>query len=220
MKAKWMAWSMAAALCAATFVATAMAQERPAPGALEGTASDRADDPEDFGGLDLLLAAGLGSGPGPGMGHGPGAGMGPGMHRGPGMGAGRPGAAELHKKLNLTDDQKAKLADIHDRTQRAAIPLRADLRIARLDLGKLMRADKPDSRAIDAQIDRIASLRGSMQKGHVAGMLEARGVLTPAQQKLLREERGGMMGRGLHGGRGLRGGRGLHGGPGMRMRHL
>ena len=130
------------------------------------------------------------------------------MHGGPGMGH------ELGEKLNLSDDQRTKLADIHDRQERAAVPIHGDLRVASLDLRKLMRADKPDLRTIDAQIDRIASLRASLHKARVAGMLEARAVLTPAQQKLMREHHGRMMGRGMHEGHGRRGG------LGMGMRHL
>ena len=51
-------------------------------------------------------------------------------------------------------------------------------------------------------------------------MLEARTVLTPAQQKLMREHHGAMMGRHMPGGRGMHGGPGMQGGPGMRMKHL
>lgn len=208
MRTKWMSWSMAVALGLAVIAATALAQERPAPGVREELTGDERslDDMEALGGLDLLLAADVAPGPG-----GP---KGRGMRGGPGMGRGGPGGAEFREKLNLSDDQKAKLADIRDRHERAGIPIHGDLRIASLDLRKLMRADKPDQRAIDAQIDRIASLRATLHKARVAGMLEARAVLTPAQQKLMKEHRGGMMGHGMHDGRGM------HGGSGMRMRHL
>jgi len=207
MKAKWMRWSMAVALGLAAIAATALAQH-PVPVPREDAAGVErgVDDLEDLDGLDPLLAADVAPEPGRGPG-GPGA-RGAGMHGGPGMGR------ALREKLNLSDDQKTKLADIHDRRERAAIPIHGDLRIASLDLRKLMRADKPDPRAIDAQIDRIASLRSSLHKSRVAGMLEARAVLTPAQQKLMREHHGGMMGRGMHEGHGRRGR------LGMGMRHL
>lgn len=196
-------------------VGTALAEEPPAPPA--GGAVDRtpaagdleAPQPlEDMDGLDLLLAA-HGRG-----GRGPGGGMGPGRNGGRRMDG--EGGAALHERLQLSDDQRSKLADIHDRRQRAAIPVQADLKVASLDLRKLMRADRPDARAIDAQIDRIASLRATLQKAHVAGMMEARTVLTPAQRKLMREHHEGMRGRHRPGGPGMRGmhGGGMHGGPG------
>lgn len=226
MRTKWLSWSMAVALGMVAIAATALAQDRPvrvAPDvAREEVAEETREAPEmremddlehleDLGGLDLLLAADVA----PGAGHGGAAlhgGRGHGMGAGAGMRRGGPGGAELRQKLNLTDDQKSRIADIHDRQERAAIPVRGDLRIASLDLRKLMRADKPDQRAIDAQIDRLASLRATLHKARVATMLEARSVLTPAQQKLMREHRGGMMGH-------MREGRRPHGG-GMRMRHL
>jgi Spy/CpxP family protein refolding chaperone len=208
MKVRWLALSMAAALCLAPFARTAWTQERPAPApeqigeGVDAVPGD-SDGMNDLDDLDLLLAADVAGGPGhapdPAMGPG---GMGRGGPGGPGMrrGAGGMGREELREQLNLTDDQKSKLADIRDRQVRAAIPIEADLRIAGLDLRKLLRAERPNQQAIDAQIDRVAGLRARLQKSHVASMLEARAVLTPAQQKLLREHRGGMMGRGMHGG--------------------
>lgn len=206
MQTTWRNWSLAVALGLALTAATALAQERPAPAAREEVPGEEAavDDAEDLTGLDLLAAD-----VGPGERRGP---DGPGA-RGPGLRRGGPGGAEFREKLNLTDAQKSRLADIRDRQERASIPVQGDLRIASLDLRKLMRAEKPDQRAIDAQIDRVASLRATLHKGRVASMLEAREVLTPAQQKLMKEHRGGMMGH-------MRDGHRRHGGPGMRMQHL
>ena len=196
MNAKWMRWSLAIALGCAMAAATALAQERPAPEPGEDAPGmeQEAHGHGEAGALDDLLAADIGGGGA--MRHG--------MRRGPGMGRRGPARAELREKLNLTDTQKERLADIRDRHARAAIPIQGDLRIASLDLRKLMRADKPDQRAIDAQIDRMASLRASLQKARVAGQLEARAVLTPAQQKIMREGRGGRMGPGRMGERGPR----------------
>lgn len=213
MKLKWMTLSLGVALCLAPLAGTTHAQARPEPepeavralpseaaGDLDGADVDGTED------LELLLAADLAEGPGAGPGEAMGtADMGPGGRRGAGMRRGMRGdAGALREKLDLSDDQKSKLADIRDRRARAAIPVQGDLRIAELDLRKLMRADRPNPQAIDAQIDRIAGLRARLQKGRVAGMLEARSVLTPAQQKLMREHGGGMMGRGMHGPRGMR----------------
>ena len=212
MKTNWRMWCTAIALGLTTIGSGAQAQSRPSPAPRGDVAAEpeRVGDLEDHDALDLLLAAD----PGPGHGGGPQAHeprgrMGPGMHGGPGANAGGRAGVGLKDKLNLTDDQKAKLADIRDRRERAAIPIQGDLRIASLDLRKLMRADPPDPRAIDAQIDRIATLRASLQKSHVAGRLDARAVLTPAQQKQMREHHGAMMQHHKRGGRGMHGGRGM-----------
>ena len=120
---------------------------------------------------------------------------------------GRPGMME---GLKLSDDQKSKLEDVHYRQQKKAIGMRADLRLATLDLHRLMRAESPDQRAIDVQIDRIAGMRAGLQKARVASMLETRALLTPEQRKLWRDH---------HGRAGMRRGGMMHGGPGGGMMH-
>ena len=148
---------------------------------------------------------------------------GPGMG-GPGMGRG--GFAGALHALDLTDAQRAKLADIHERQMRRDIQARADLAIARLDLRKAMRAEKPEAFAINAQIDKVARLRTDMAKSHVASLLEARALLTPEQLKKLGEMRAQGPGAGAPGqgggfgmGPGGRGERGFgHGGPPMHVR--
>ena len=117
--------------------------------------------------------------------------------------AGGPGAAPgagfghgAMAKLDLSETQREKLADLHERTLKTNIQARADLRVAQLDLRKLMRAETPDARAIEAQIDKLAGLRAAIQKTRVKALLDARSVLTPEQQKQLRELRGPGGGRG------------------------
>jgi len=130
--------------------------------------------PEGMGGGGMGPGA---MGMGRGMGHG-----GRMMHRG-GLGP------RLARELELTAEQKEKMKAAHERQERKAIQARADIQLARLDLRKLMQADKPDSKAIEAQIDRIAGLRAGLEKSRVATMLEFRASLTPEQQKKLRELR-------------------------------
>lgn len=117
-------------------------------------------------------------------GHGPGAGP----RGGRGMGMGR-GGGEGMRALDLSAEQQQKMQDIRERTMRRNIQARADLRIARLDLGKLMRAENPDRRAIDAQMDKIGTMRTAMRKAQVGAMLDARALLTEAQRQKLRELR-------------------------------
>ncbi len=111
-----------------------------------------------------------------------------GMRRG-GMGMGMGMGPMMLRELDLTEAQRAKVEDIHERTMKRAIQARADVQLARLDLGRLLRAERPDARAIDAQIDRIATLRAGIAKAHVGALLEVRGLLTPEQQKKLQELR-------------------------------
>jgi Spy/CpxP family protein refolding chaperone len=92
--------------------------------------------------------------------------------------------------LDLTEAQRKKLADIRDQHAKTAINQRASVELAALELRKLMRADKPDVGAVERQIDKIASLRATLTKNRVTGMLEARALLTPEQLEKLRSPRG------------------------------
>lgn len=130
--------------------------------------------------------------------------------RSPGMRRG--GRGDRMAKLNLTDRQKEQIRTIRQQQQRRMIPLRARLQEANLDLRQLLRADRPSQARIDAAIDHVAELRADAHKARVASMLEIRGLLTDAQRKQLREQRGSMRG---WGGRGGRGGM-RHDGGGMR----
>lgn len=143
---------------------------------------------DDLGGDGPLMAHG-GMGGGPEM--GPGA-MGRGRGMGRGMRAMRHGLGlgpRIARELDLTEAQKEKMKAAQERQQRKAIQTRADIQLARLDLRKLMQADKPGQRAIDAQIDRISGLEAGLHKARVATMLEFRASLTADQQKKLKELR-------------------------------
>jgi Spy/CpxP family protein refolding chaperone len=111
------------------------------------------------------------------------------------------GMRELAKELNLTATQRDRLEDVRDQHRRKAIAMRADLEVAMLDMRKLVRADQPDRRAIDAQIDRTSAMRAELQKARMAALLDARAILTPQQREKLRELRGS---RSLMGGVGHR----------------
>lgn len=139
-------------------------------------------------------------------------------HPGEGMSRGeeRSRHQDMMQKLDLTDEQSKKIEDIRYQHQKKAIALRADLESGRLDLGRLMRADQPDRRAIEAQIDKLSATRTTLEKDRVGQLLEMRAVLTPEQLKTWREMHGGMH-RGMHGGMPRMmhdGGPGMHGGRG------
>ena len=93
------------------------------------------------------------------------------------------------RMLDLTPEQKKRMADIRDRQERSAIRAQADMRIAQLDLQKLMRADTPDRRAIESQIDKLGSMRTAMQKSRMGMMFDMRSVLTQEQRDKLKDWR-------------------------------
>ena len=98
---------------------------------------------------------------------------------------------ELMEAVKLSDAQRERLRDMHDRQRRDAIRARADLRIAMLDLRRMLREDRVDRAEIESQLDKIAAERGAMRKARVMAGLEAREVLTAqqrAQLKIAREK--------------------------------
>lgn len=142
-------------------------------------------------------------GRGPGM-HGPGAGFGMGGMGMGGMGMGGPGfggmgfgrgmgllagGGRLAKELDLTDAQVKKLRDIGDQHRREMIRARADLELARMDLGKLLRDDDAGVAATDRQIDTIARMQADNWKSMAAARRAALGVLTAKQREQLRNLR-------------------------------
>ena len=102
-------------------------------------------------------------------------------------------------QLDLSDAQREKLRELHETQSRKMVQRRADMQLARMDLHKLLRAEKPDPSAINAQIDRMSRLHAETMKAQVATHLQARAVLTPEQFKQLRSPIGGRrMGMGRH----------------------
>jgi len=122
-----------------------------------------------------------------------------------------PGRLErMAKELDLTDAQRAKMREMGEKQLRRGIQERADIKIAALDLHQLVRADKPDQKAIDAQVDKLSGIRAQLQKERIATRLEMRSVLTPEQRakaQKMRESMGGSMR--------MRGMRKSDGGPGL-----
>jgi Spy/CpxP family protein refolding chaperone len=142
------------------------------------------------------MGRGMGHGMcGPGMGRGMGpAKCGPGMRGGmgaglcgPGLGCGAGLGLERLHELGLTPEQKTKLGDIQERCARLAIQKQAEVRLALLDLQKLVRGEKPEKLKIDAAIDKVARLRAELAKSCLGARLEARSLLTPEQLKKWRE---------------------------------
>ena len=119
----------------------------------------------------------------------------PGPAEGPGMG--RPGSMEQRmefrrhrmermRELDLSKEQQEKIADLREKQAYRAIRMRADLQSARLDLRRLMRAEKADRVAINRQIDRLAQMRAELAKARVGTMLDIRSLLSPEQRERAR----------------------------------
>jgi Spy/CpxP family protein refolding chaperone len=94
--------------------------------------------------------------------------------------------------LDLSDEQREKIRDLHDAQARKAVQRRADMQLARLDLRKLMREERPNSASVSMAIDRIARLHADGLKARFETHMQARALLTPEQRKQLLERLPGM----------------------------
>jgi Spy/CpxP family protein refolding chaperone len=133
-------------------------------------------------------------GPGPGMearpgappgleGRGPRGDLGP---PGPGMGGLRLPPPEVLDRLGLSERQRNTIEDLIAGERRQAIRTDADIRIAELDLFKLIESDRPDRAAIDETAERLGSLRHEMLRLRIRTMLGIRAALSAEQRAKLR----------------------------------
>ncbi len=120
---------------------------------------------------------------------GPGGHAGMMMHHGMGGPMGDRGHMMMARwaHLNLTDAQRQKLRDLHEAQARKAVQRRADMQLARMDLHKLMREDKPNTASVNMQIEKLARLHAEGLKSMFDTQLQAKALLTPEQLKQLKD---------------------------------
>ena len=116
-----------------------------------------------------------------------------------------------HRALNsieLTDEQQEQIDTLRSVYARDMVQLRADSRLARIDLNELMGETSPDLEKVKELAAAVSRAQGSVFERGAVFRAEVKNVLTPEQQEELRESfRGRRDGRRDAGMRGRRGGR-------------
>lgn len=111
---------------------------------------------------------------------------------GPGPGKGRGygpcGNAGL-EKLNLTDDQKAKIEALQDANDKATRPVREKIFDKSVELRRLWLQANPDKGKISAAQKELRTLRNEMEDKTTALRLDINKVLTPEQKDKLANSR-------------------------------
>ena len=134
-----------------------------------------------------------GGGPGYGPGYGPGPGMGgygygPGMG-GPGYGGGGrgfgPGGGLA--ALNLSSEQRDKIAAIQEENRRKNWDAMGQVRTEQFKLRQMYNAEKIDSNAVAEQQKKVDELRRQMLKSRVDAHNQVSAILTPEQRKQFRQ---------------------------------
>jgi Spy/CpxP family protein refolding chaperone len=105
------------------------------------------------------------------------------------------------EKLELNDKQTKEIKSVIIEARKKNIKLRADARVARIELGQLITQGNVDKTAVNAKVDQIASLRGDVMHQRAGAALSVREILTPEQQV----KADGMLRRLLQGRSGRRG---------------
>ncbi|MDD5543144.1 MAG: periplasmic heavy metal sensor [Acidobacteriia bacterium] len=134
----------------------------------------------------------------------------------------------LRTRLNITDEQVAKLKAAFLEAAKAGIKEHADLKIKRLELASLMSGDKVDHAQVNQKITEISALQASLLKNRIATQLAVKETLTADQLSKLKmwrqaqahrfmqermQQRMGMMPRMGQPGQGPRGPRGPQASP-------
>jgi Spy/CpxP family protein refolding chaperone len=120
----------------------------------------------------------------------------------------------LAKKLNLTEEQKQSIQELHLKLQKELLPLRSELQSKMLDYKSEMIGNQPSQGKINSFIDDISKVKAEMHKKKVAQQFELRGILTEEQREMLKAhkklKRWSFMGPMKRGKRSMR--HGFHGG--------
>lgn len=91
------------------------------------------------------------------------------------------------EKLNLTDDQKAKIEDLMVDHQKSMIDLRADLQKKRLDLKELVRKGNFSRSDFLNTQKQVTEARDKIAEARANHMMDVYGLLTDQQKKIFSE---------------------------------
>lgn len=90
-------------------------------------------------------------------------------------------------RLELTDEQQEKVKTLRSAYARDMVQLRADSRLARIELRELMNETSPDVSRVKELAAAVSAAKGSVFERGAVFRAEFKNVLTPEQQETLRE---------------------------------
>ena len=122
--------------------------------------------------------------------------------------------AKIMEALNPTSEQREKLKTMRLGHQKKMAQLRANLKVARLDLRAVMDVDAPTGTRVKAAVAKVNEARSRILEHRVGHRIASKGLLTPEQREKIKELKMDRPFRGKGHWRG-RGRRGMGGGRGM-----
>jgi Spy/CpxP family protein refolding chaperone len=108
----------------------------------------------------------------------------------------------MMRHLGLDEKQKAEVERIMTAHMKEVIKKQADLKIAKLDLKSILSKDSIDMKAAESKLKDIEAMKTALFLSHLTVHQDIKSVLTPEQQKKMKEMMemhimgGGMMGKG------------------------
>lgn len=87
----------------------------------------------------------------------------------------------MAKKLELTDEQVKKVKSVLTDARKKTIGLRADARVAGIELREMVSQETVDRAKVGAKVDEIAKIQGDLLRARTDAALAVREVLTPEQ---------------------------------------
>ncbi len=105
-------------------------------------------------------------------------------------------------RLGLDEKQKAEVNRIMTAHMKDVIKKKADLDIAKFDLQSILSKDPMDMKAAESKLKEIEAIKTALFLAHLTAHQEIKSVLTPEQQRKMKEMMemhmmgGGMMGKG------------------------
>lgn len=100
---------------------------------------------------------------------------------------------KMAEKLNLTEEQTAKIREITKSSQESTKALRDKMRAAMEKQAEILKAEKVDEAAAMAAIDELFEVRKEMAKAQTKRIIQVKAILTPEQLAKAKEEMGKRM---------------------------
>ncbi len=106
----------------------------------------------------------------------------------------------MRERLGLTDEQAEQLRSERLEAAKERVKIGSQMRVARLELRELMSSPAPDEKAVMAKARQIGDLHTRLLEARVTHSLALKKILTPEQQRKLREMRAAERAHGPRGG--------------------
>lgn len=92
-------------------------------------------------------------------------------------------------ELKITKEQRDKMRQIRDAARKQNIPLEADVKLKRLELRELMRAESPSKEKVASKVKEIDAIKTQIKINRMNSRIDVRNVLTKEQRDKLEEMR-------------------------------